>query len=678
MSNLEKEQKRIKDVSYFIKKMNWMILGRWLAMFSSFVFVLSQFLPYVPPLRFSMLDYSWMQALHVAFSRHLQFGRDIVFTSGPWGFLLGGFYPNTFTLSVIVWTILSIIFWCTAWQMACQFSKNALLSWFWMIGFTWLVSLSLIGRLDALVIAWNLLLLFLRFFVEDAHAPITGRQVFMTLALGLLSLTRFTSLVETVVVVVALAVDDIFRRRRFPWIALLFTMSVLIFWIMAGQKIALFGAFLRDSFYLTDGYTEAMLWDQAGGAFGAGCFVLAAVTLIMLVTVQAFKLQGIWGMIPVASLSAILFFIFKHGYVRYDDAHENAAITELALGIMAYLAVLVPTLRARKNWTYVINFFLMTGALWFFFDNTESISKITKININILQHRPSNLKGLLTAAKSVRDSESLQKFYYQDLADIRSKYPIPPIEGTVDVYPCNQIVIFAYGLHYHPRPVIQSYSAYTPELEELNAAYLRNDNAASNLLFDVEPIDNHFPSLEDGLSWPELLTRYNIENMTTNFIFMKRVSVPRKYRLTPLADIPIYFNQSVTIPVTNSEPIWAEIEINKSLLGAIRSTFYKPPILGLTVSLRNGEHFYYRLIPGMARSGFLLSPLIKDKKSFVALASNKGGPDLASLEVASILISAATKSRSTICYQSPMRLRCFRFDFPRQDLTLPEMEKELH
>jgi hypothetical protein len=530
--------------------------------------------------------------------------------------------------------------------------------------------------LDALVIAWNLLLLFLFFFIEDAL--ITRCQILLTLSLGMLSLTKFNSLIETVPVIAAIATDDIFRRRRFPWIALLFITSVLIFWEMAGQRLALFGVFLQNSFYLTRGYTEAMLWDQTGEAGGVGCFLLAATMLIILMARQACKQRGTWGIIPIASLSALSFLIFKHGYVRYDDSHGSTAITELALEAMASLAVTAPTLYQQKAWTNLINFSLAIGVLLFFFGNTQSISKITKINLSMLQHRPNNIKDLLMAAKSMSDSEYLQKIYYQNLTDIRSKYQIPPIEGTVDVYPWNQIALFAYGLNYHPRPVFQSYSAFTPELEALNATFLRSDGAASNILFNIDPVDNHFPSLEDGLSWPELLTRYEIADVSASFILMKRLSVPQEYHLTLLADMPVNFNQRVTIPVANNEPIWAEIEINKSLPGAVETTLYKPAIVGLTVFLRNGEHFYYRLIPGMAQSGFLLSPLIKDKKSFVALASSHGGRSLSDLEVVSVLISAATKSRSTVCYQSPMRLRCFRLDFPRQNLTLPAAEKELH
>jgi hypothetical protein len=264
-------------------------------------------------------------------------------------------------------------------------------------------------------------------------------------------------------------------------------------------------------------------------------------------------------------------------------------------------------------------------------------------------------------------------------AEIRRKFPIPLIDGSVDVYSYNQTAILAHGLHYYPRPVIQSYSAYTPELAELNAAHLRSKLAPDNILFQVASIDNHYPALDDNCSWPELLTRYDITDITgTNqsFVLMKRSPAPRKYQMTLLENTNIPFGKPVALSPLNAGPIWVEIEINKSLPGTVISTLYKPPVLLLTVSLRDGQQRDFRLIPGMARSGFLLSPLVSDQKSFVQLAAQDGSNALTNLEVMSVTVSIDNGSGRTICYQSPFRLRLYRLDYPRQNLSKVENESD--
>ena len=124
------------------------------------------------------------------------------------------------------------------------------------------------------------------------------------------------------------------------------------------------------------------------------------------------------------------------------------------------------------------------------------------------------------------------------------------------------------------------------------------------------------------------------------------------------------------LPSATNSPIWVEIEMNKTLIGTVVTTLYKPPILVLTVSQRDHGRHDFRLVPAMARGGFLLSPVIGDNRAFAELACTNGPASLAGCEVMSMTVSADTPSRSTICYQSPMAVRFYRLDFPRQDFKM--------
>jgi hypothetical protein len=99
------------------------------------------------------------------------------------------------------------------------------------------------------------------------------------------------------------------------------------------------------------------------------------------------------------------------------------------------------------------------------------------------------------------------------------------------------------------------------------------------------------------------------------------------------------------------------------------SSLYKPPVLMLTVSLQDHSQRRFRIVPGMAGGGFLLSPLIADNRSFVELAST-GQQNLTGLEVVSMTISADTGSGATRCYQSSMPVRFYRLDFPLQNFKI--------
>ena len=127
--------------------------------------------------------------------------------------------------------------------------------------------------------------------------------------------------------------------------------------------------------------------------------------------------------------------------------------------------------------------------------------------------------------------------------------------------------------------------------------------------------------------------------------------------------MPVCLGEPVTV-ATNEGPLWAELEIRQTGWGAMLATLYKPPALKLTVTLQDGRQLCFQVVPGMARSGFWLSPLIQDKASFVRLYSPGGWRDLTGLQIKAMTISAATRSGSTAGYRSPLRLRLYRLEMP--------------
>lgn len=648
------------------KTISWKAVVHLLIWAGVILYVFSRFIPCSPvndyPV-FSGLDNSWTQDLHVAFAGRLQFGTDIIFTYGPWGFLARGYYPPTYLISVIAWMLLSLVFLCAGWRVAHQLSDNRLVAGLWLVGFTAAASIPAGDDFNARLVAWGVLLLFLHFFVEErAFTPI---QALLAVSLGWLSLVKFTGLVESVMVVAVIAADNIFRHRRFPWIVPLWVASFVFFWVAAGQHPGSLGPFLCNSWRITGGYTEAMMVTSKTEAGHAVCFLLIAVLLCVLTGRIAWTRHRFLGALPLAGLGTILFIVFKLGYVR-NDRHETASAMALVLISLVCLAVAGP---GRKRAAGVALCLLIASTLF-----ASSVFNRWLPGGGLREHLAGtfSIYNLLAPVASSYTGY-LRSEYEKNLANERKSHPLPPMGGGADLYSYDQTILFAHTLPYQPRPVIQSYSAYTPELAEINAAHLRTTRAASNILFAVQPIDGRFPSLDDGRSWPELLTLYDLKGALDDngkFLLLSRAAAAREYHLILLQNTSARFGEPLMLPAATNGPVWVEIEIKKSLAGTVVSTLYKPPVLMLTVSLQDHTERRFRLVPGMAGGGFLLSPLIADTRSFAALAAT-GRQDLAGLEVVSMVISARTGSGSTRCYQSPMPVRFYRLDYPLQDFKIP-------
>jgi hypothetical protein len=638
-------------------------LAKWLAATTSLLFALSRFLPSGQPGGYGDADDAWIQMLHMAFAERLQFGRDIVFTFGPWGFLYGGYHPATYLISVVVWAVLAVVFWWAAWRVVTHFFKNPLVCWLWLLAVIGLASITRYLLMDARLTVWPLLLLLLHFSVEKR--PFTWTQAMLVISLALLSLIKHSMFMIAVVTVLIIAADNVLRQRRFPWVALAFAGGIFFFWVLAGQRLNGFGLFLRGASAVVSGYTEAMIWQQPTDKVDILRFWEVAVAVCALVGYVVCKQHRLFGLLPLLGFALIVFAAFKHGYVRHD-IHEIPATDLLLLAALLWLPAAWCIVWQRRRWlipAVLLPLILATSlaslSLIRYYANNSLLSVLTQ------QLRVQNLFApAKTFREFLEDRQHSFRGYNTYAAGLRAgTFPNLDIHGSADVYPLSQTLALPLGLTCQPRPVFQSYCAYTAELAEMNAAHLRSDRAADHILFNVWTIDRRFVTQDDGLSWPELLTRYDITGAAGRYILMEKSVTPRQYELTPIGETMARFDERVAIPSMSGGPIWVKIDIQRSLYGKIIATLYRPPRVSLTLFTRSGKTVSGDLLTATARSGFLLSPVVGNRQSFSALTSTNWQHELADLEVVSVSITGGGSH-----YQSPVRLQFYRLDFPRQDL----------
>jgi hypothetical protein len=627
------------------------------------LYVFSRFIPCHPVSDFVLndpFDNIWALILHVAYTEHLQFGRELVFTYGPWGFLARGYYPPTYWVSVVAWLALSLVYLGAGWRVARYFIGNEVMAWLWLIGFTAMASLPAGNDFSDRLTAWGVLLLFLHFFVEErAFSPLQAMLVF---TLGWFGLVKFTGLMEGGFLAVVIAMDNIVRHRRFPWIIPVWLAGVIVFWLLAGQEIGLLWPFLKNSWEVANGYTDAMTLGK----------LLILNPLIYVVMGAGLCVLAIWLISPPRRVSGlflgfgtggILFLSFKQGYVRSDDSHETATVLTLLMLGLACLAVAA----TRKKIMMVTAVGLGgASALFVFFTVGSPNSSDDFLHQMVGTFSPYNLFSPVASLGTNR----LQEDYQKKMAHVAGVTPLPPIQGGADLYSCCQNALFANGMDYRPRPVIQSYSAYTPALARMNANWLRTDRAVPNLFFAIQAIDSRFPSQDDGLSWPELLTGYDLKGLSDergSYLCLSRSPTPRKYQLQPLQETNVTLGMPFALPAATQGPVWAEIEIKKTFVGKLRSFFYKPTVLMADVKLADHSEKLCRIVPGMVSAGFLLSPYIDDNPSFLALAKGDEAA-LSGKALVSMRLFESEESGLPPCYQPQIKIRYYRLNFPAQDI----------
>ena len=130
--------------------------------------------------------------------------------------------------------------------------------------------------------------------------------------------------------------------------------------------------------------------------------------------------------------------------------------------------------------------------------------------------------------------------------------------------------------NWNPRPILQSYSAYTPTLTQINKMHLLNKNAPDNIMLRLETIDGRMPSLDDGASWSIFLTHYQPTLLENNILYLHRKSSATEVqKLISIKEGSFLLGEEIQLP-DSSTPLFAQIFIKETLLGKLMNVLYKP------------------------------------------------------------------------------------------------------
>jgi len=319
-----------------------------------------------------------------------------------------------------------------------------------------------------------------------------------------------------------------------------------------------------------------------------------------------------------AALLAYIFVVFKAGFVRHD-MHVLIGWSSMAAGFSLYAASAPALARSRPARATMLAISVVTVVI-----AVETNLEYSRISFRALasDNIGAGLRERLQAIEDfvVRGREAKFNSAYQArLERIRQDFPLQGVDGTVDIYPWNAAVVLAHGLDYRPRPVFQSFAAYTAELVELNRRHLRSDHAASTLIFGVGTIDNRFPSLDDGRLLLDIAANYDYAGRQHEHLILRRRKAARNVLVrkgnsvhTTWGAIPVALPQGEGLVV-------AGVTLRKTLLGRIANVFLKAPPTWLSLTMSDGSERSYTLIPDSARDGFILSPIIDSPAEFEQL-----------------------------------------------------------
>jgi len=542
----------------------------------------------VPPWRaaaiwwWSVLDTSWMLGLHVAFAAGWRWGHDVVFTYGPLGFLATRLYdPRTRIAMLALWVALAALLWAGVWTLVRRRARHP-----WSAA-AWVLVTVCLTRVhpESLWLVLAALLLADRIVAEPFPRALRAGLV-VALAAG--ALVKGTDAIAAGLALVGLLADPALPQRTRLGLTLLAVASLLGSWLLAGQRLADLPAFAAGMREIVAGYGDAL------GVAGPPRQLVAAIAAAAIVALGWIGPGGRpLGLAPRIAFLSLLWLTLRASFVRHDSFHAI-----LAVAVLGSLGVLAPALgRARAS----------------------ALAAITAAGLFVLGWMSPAALALGPPWAALAPPTASPAATAAALDAFGRAFPCPALDGSVDVYPYAMAPLLVDGLDWHPRPVWQSYAAFTPRLAAMNASALEGSTAPRHLLVDVAPIDGRLPALDDGPSWPLFWRYYAVRAVGPAFLELSRRDMQRPLREIDLAEEQGHLDDPVPIPALAGGPLMARLTLSPTWLGWLAGALWRRPSVWITVVTAGGERTDYRLVPGMAAAGFVISPLVHRQDEFAAI-----------------------------------------------------------
>jgi len=556
---------------------------------------------------------SWIRSLVYATKQSLQWGEDVLFTYGPWHMVSTRAYDPSFRIILIISQL--YVWFVFAWYFL-KYYKTAS---FYILLLLFKMLFSGANLFSDIVFCY----IGLVYFIKGLSSNRTDKIILYILLLssGFIILSKLSYLIIYILLMIMADIYQFVRHRNYTFFSASLIISLVVFWLLSGHELSGIVGYFKLALIVIGQYSESMQHDSGVFLFFTLFMFLNLYLLFRLVKEINYPNSDrlktyLCNAIIISTI--LLYNLFSINIsVRGDSTHVIVSACLLmccAFSIMHCLkGALVcnsnDTIESGKPSHLLLIVFILTLLSWYKERHNSEVHSSFDLLFN---------NSYLTSDYNFQ-WQKLKNSYQDDVYNIA---------GTIDSYPYNLRGILALQLNYHPRPIIQSYSAYSPKLQEVNLAHIKSSNAPEYLLFQVKSIDGRFPTMAMGLSFLEILKRYKLIENTDLGALLKKRNTPLEFHESYSQEIQVedIYNDKIKLPDRKKNSIRIiSVDLKLTLLGRLKKLFLGAPYTYIHFDTSDGL-YNFRFIPPAAKSGFILVPFF-DNYQGMNLSINEEKPD---------------------------------------------------
>ncbi|WP_345078196.1 hypothetical protein [Nemorincola caseinilytica] len=558
------------------------------------------------------LDASWMRIMNEAHMHHWVFGRDIVFTYGPLAML------DTHYSTDLRWLILGA-------DLSIAFGYCYLMYRYMPRGKLWLLLL-----LPAIIImryghfAQLALLLFILYIGilllrEDANRLCAvlcgfyaGTVFYVKVNYGLIVLFLLPIMIAIL----------LWQRRRYAWWVLgAFVVVFGSIWLMVDIDMV---GYIKNSLPIIANYEEAMFAPvQPGKITYKHAMYLFVLTGCMLAGHMYDVVKNRKNIVASTTFMALCllycFLAFKNSFVRYDLLHSRQLFATYPFLFMFLCGILG---YGRSTVAIIASCVVIALSAWALPGDDASLSRLSLNDMSYHAWPENYYKQLFSAPRTAT---------YPEVAI--GKDTLPELEtGTVDIFPHDAAYLLVNGLHYRPRPIPQSYSAYSASLDMMNARHFVSHKRPQYILERNASLDgSRYAIWDESVTKAALHLNYTIHRLVdmgsgaekSGFVMLKeKADVHELPRMKEVGRATGHIGDTVWVPYKEGKPLYMTADVRYTLLGKVNKLLLQPMPVHITL-IMDGHTEEYRLVLPIAKGPVLISHLVDNDLSFSRFLSGE-------------------------------------------------------
>lgn len=555
------------------------------------------------------LDVSWQMVLNYALKNNWVWGEDIIYTYGPLGFLstrIGWGIPRIVFLIFDLFVVLNFF------HVFKDFLKASASK---LVGLLILVTAILLMNFNhGTDTSW----LFLFFILYWLYRSFSRPTFFAFLMIVILTTVAFyikvnTGLISVILVSVHLVLlyftDKLSVCKCALVLGSLFATLLISSFLLHVHLVS----YVSRAFEIIKGYNAVMHMNNSETRVenNLGLIYHMSKYLVMIYFVYILLKGKFTQFFFLGATALYLLLLKKQAFLRGDTQH---LFEFLCYGPLIFLTgnFLYYKNDTQKLFSSAI-LFIMTLALFF---KTEQGAKVDEL----FSRRISSVGTYFNEWGKSKDVDYLTQ---------QNKRKIPGAilskigTATIDVFPWDSEYILENKLNYSPRPVFQSFSAYTEKLQKVNYDFYLN-KGPKYILFDYEAIDNRNPFNEEPLLHYFILKNYTLSDTFTSNERLRSLLV-RNTAVLPL-QIQKTGNQTLRInepiAVAGNANFW-KIKVKENLRGRKAAFSMRPSQVDIEFTCSDGTSRRYKTSTELLKAGVAVDNLLINHLDFLSLLTQK-------------------------------------------------------